>query len=53
MIPRSLPGIAALAMIGLVPTAGPAQAKSLNIDAFVQSMHSFNNGARTMTAPSA
>ncbi len=48
MIPRSLPGIAALAMIGLVPTAGPAQAKSLNIDAFVQQWGSI----AIITAPS-
>src|SRR6266567_4488754 len=48
MIPRSLPGIAALAMIGLVPTAGPAQAKSLNIDAFVQQWGTDHDGTLSL-----
>jgi len=48
MIPRTLPTIAALAFIGLVPAPEPAHAKSLNIDAFVQEWDSDHDGTLSL-----
>jgi hypothetical protein len=49
MVPRSLSGIAALALIGLAHMTGPAQAKRLStVDAFLQKWDADHDGTLSL-----
>jgi hypothetical protein len=48
MLPRSLLGAAALALIGLLPATGPAQAKNLKVDAFLQQWDADHDGTLSL-----